>query len=141
MWTSKAFLQWSPYLLISLEEHFFFFVLKTLKGYNNGLKYVTLNFSFVVINSTSLKNLINTMGTVPKQKLNACGILKGRHILTMKYSHKEPRKPNMKVNDLQIVALIFVALTALFIKITTIFKERLLNFDYIAFLLLERIYK
>jgi len=41
----------------------------------------------------------------------------------------------MKVNDLEFVAFTLVALTALFIKITTIFKERLLNFDYIAFLL------
>lgn len=80
------------------------------------------------------------MGPMPKQKLNACVIPKGRHTSTMKYSHKKPCKPYMKVNDLEFVAFTFVALTALFIKITTIFKERLLNFDYIAFLL-ERTYK
>lgn len=73
------------------------------------------------------------MGPMPKQELNACVLPKGRHTLTMKYSHKEPHKPYMKVNDLEFVALMFVALTALFIKITTIFKERLLNFDYIVF--------
>lgn len=77
---------------------------------------------------------------MPKQKLNARVIPKGRHTLTIKYSHKKPRKPYMKVNDLEFVPLMFVALTALFIKITTIFKERLLNFDCIAFLL-ERTYK
>lgn len=77
---------------------------------------------------------------MPKQKLNARVIPKGRYTLTMKYSHKKPHKPYMKVNDLEFVPLMFVALTALFIKITTIFKERLLNFDCIAFLL-ERTYK
>lgn len=70
---------------------------------------------------------------MPKQELNACVLPKGRHTLTMKYSHKEPRKPYMKGNDLEFVALMFVVLTALSIKITTIFKERLLNFDNIAF--------
>lgn len=58
----------------------------------------------------------------------------------MKYSQKKPYKPYMKADNLEFVAFTFVALTALFIKITTIFKERLLNFDYIAFLL-ERTYK
>lgn len=77
---------------------------------------------------------------MPKQKLNACVIPKGRHTLTMKYSDKKPYKPYMKVNDPEFVAFMFIALTALFIKITTIFKARLLNFDYIAFLL-EKTYK
>lgn len=78
---------------------------------------------------------------MPKQKLNACVIPKGRHTLTMKYSLKKPCKPYMKANNLEFVAFTFVALTALFIKITTIFfKKRLLNFDYITFLL-ERTYK
>lgn len=72
------------------------------------------------------------MGPMPKQKLNARVIPRGRHTLSMKYSHKEPCKPYMKVNDLEFMALMFAALTALFIKITIIFKERLLNFDYIA---------
>lgn len=67
-------------------------------------------------------------------------IPKGRYTLTMKYSDKKPYKPYMKVNDTEFVAFTFVALTALFIKITTIFKARLLNFDYVAFLL-EKTYK
>lgn len=74
------------------------------------------------------------MGPMPKQKLNVRVIPKGRHTLTMKYSHKKPCKPYMKVNDLEFVEFTFVALTELFIKITTIFKERIANLGYIAFL-------
>lgn len=44
---------------------------------------------------------------MPKQKLNASVILKGRHTLTMKYSHKKPCKPYMKANDLEFVAFTF----------------------------------
>lgn len=80
------------------------------------------------------------MGPMPKQKLKASMIPKGRHTLTMKYSHKKPSKPYIKVNDLEFVTFVFIPLTALFIKITTFFRESLLDFDYIA-LLLESTYK
>jgi hypothetical protein len=56
------------------------FFQKNLRGHNSGLKSITLNFFFVVIeeiiNSISQQNLINTIDQMPEQKLNGCVILK-----------------------------------------------------------------